>query len=742
MKKSLIIIFLFFFSFLIVSCDMPQSPIVMVNITVENGNGSGTYKQNDMVEISSDSDAFLYWEKDGEMVSTDNPYIFLATKDATYQAIEKQEENDNKNYEKTFLKEVKRTDKFVAYSSPNTAQIRREDALPTEIDSTLRFSAAANEKETGLFNIQALVDVSVELENIIFTDFYKNDKTVISKNNIESYVELYQEVTSNWSELYNQRKSEYPNGVDETPLGTYADPLLPLSAALVTNYKNITLKKGENQGFFFILNIPKNQEKGTYHGQVQLLFKNETKLVLPVEITVFGFNLPDENHAKTIINIVTSEMAALYDVSDNTSVYYAKAWEMMTSHGVSGFTQGTCWGSNTIDEYIRYLKEAAANNRIAVYELTAEYDSGIHIDYTYTEKNIISYTKKGSLDNLLILRAETIHEANGLDIYGYKDIFRILVENSTNELDLLKKAVIYFPQADEPSDIAGYIQNILCENVINSCRDYCLENCDFTGKEQVKESLKNIQYLMTCEPNDTVLNGLKDFKITGFSGSNNCLLNNVKYKNVTGYIPLFTYFMKDSKVANNITKIMNDDAYCTWWYGCIMPVNPYQSLLLNTNRVIIRANRIQEFALGIEGQLYYCCNRTQEYYGGVSYKKTEEEILSGVRYEDAFNDGLLIYPVYNVLKSYNRVTRNPIYYLSSIRLETIAESIDDYNYLYYAFELVEKLPHALQENYQKMLSEAMNSVYDSPATNTKDSDVLFAARLKVAQIIENILKIM
>lgn len=84
----------------------------------------------------------------------------------------------------------------------------------------------------------------------------------------------------------------------------------------------------------------------------------------------------------------------------------------------------------------------------------------------------------GGFDGLLVL--QEYDAPNGA--VRLRTLLTRLVRESTEECDLLKKAIVYFPQNDEPSDERGYIQAILSENAIRRSVAAVLISEDFSQK--------------------------------------------------------------------------------------------------------------------------------------------------------------------------------------------------------------------------------------------------------------------
>ena len=109
---------------------------------------------------------------------------------------------------------------------------------------------------------------------------------------------------------------------------------------------------------------------------------------------------------------------------------------------------------------------------------------------------------------------------------------------------------------------------------------------------------------------------------------------------------------------------------------------------------IVRANKWQQYKLGIEGELHWAVD---------CYSDSNNKYLSNVWTDLStakYIEGLLVYPLYslytNTLGLSDAQANDELMqkysdrFASSIRLENISESIDDYDYLCYANQLINK----------------------------------------------------
>lgn len=634
------------------------------------------------------------------------------------------------------------TQHFIGYGVDTMIQVAQDESDAIETASNIvSMGASIGERENAQVIIKRKSSVSEKSFTVSFTDL-TNGIDTISSSNITASMELYQNVASSWKYASSHNNSLYPSGKTTLPTGILPDALLPMDIAEQTDENKI----GSNliQGIFFTVNVPRGISSGLYKGFISVSIEGEGKINLPIELTVYNFALPEENASKMIVRINDSEMQALYtdlEGSLRETIEYKEAWDLLAERGISGgFACGTPWGSNTIDAYVEALKDIANDNRIATFFLSSNYHDNLSltISYQVTSKSwwgkTTTKTVNENLTNIKILKTED-EVKTGYTIYGLKSILTRLVNESTNSCNLLKKAVVYFPQNDEPAATADYVSNVLSENALKYSIDYVLNHANFTGKAEVRTALQNLQYLVTSAPVSDLTDGLTNVSISNVSGTGAqyCYTASLNYAtNMSGYCSLFSDFYTGSDDYTALIGMLNDDNYSIWWYGCCQPVAPYASYALNAPYTTARVNRWQQFGLGVEGEFYYMANRTQAYDNSTSTPLTEAQILAGgAVYEDGYGDGLLIYSVRNTYGAYGT------YYLSSLRLENIAEGNDDYNYLVYAQSMIDDLG-ANKSIYQTRLDNILATLYTNSATNTTDPVVLRSARAALVELIEEI----
>ncbi len=170
------------------------------------------------------------------------------------------------------------TPQFKVWAPTNTEKVMRDQPFPGgEAAAVLTLEAARNEYESGQVIVKAGTDGLRKLQ-VSIGDLKRTDgPEKIGAEHIELFRQHYIEVKTSTTAAY--------------PKGWYPDALIPLDGML-------TVEAGRNQGIWVKVYVPKGQPAGVYTGEL-LLHETEAPVRVPVELTVWDFELTDESHAKT-----------------------------------------------------------------------------------------------------------------------------------------------------------------------------------------------------------------------------------------------------------------------------------------------------------------------------------------------------------------------------------------------------------------------------------------------------------
>lgn len=237
---------------------------------------------------------------------------------------------------------------------------------------------------------------------------------------------------------------------------------------------------------------------------------------------------------------------------------------------------------------------------------------------------------------------------------------------------------------------------------------------------------------------------------------------------VNSFCPLFNDFSATTtpycaweavaKDYQAVQEALNDPNIHLWWYSCNMSNgNPalashyiggnihhatsYFPTEINGNSLAIdRVNKWQQYKLGIEGELLWAVD--QYMLDGIPNTDVWTEPAKGGSIE-----GILVYPTYSLivhtLKRSDADARALFdagmeRFASSIRLENLSEAADDYDYLQYANELINKgnIINLDVRNYAEKIDAIYNTLFDDvDYDESVTPEAIMKAKKDLAQII-------
>ncbi len=407
---------------------------------------------------------------------------------------------------------------------------------------------------------------------------------------------------------------------EDAYLGFYPDALVPMSNYSFRRHNHI--EAGQNQGIWVNLTIDENTEAGTYTGNGILTLDDET-YEIPVEVLVYDVTMPQEVHPQSSFDI----------------------WYEQIAKGE---------GNNAdADMSLAYFNELV-EHRVMPLSLPDEYEANYTKWLNYVVENMADNPKISSYGIPYKRTADgTLDEK---DFYGLIDMMvekNIELLEAGNNIDLFKKAFCYFGSiCDEPSADKYPIVRDTDLIVTNTKKELAKKLEQYPD---VQESLLSLKHVVTTTYNET-------------------LVGTDEVGGVQTWCPLFDKFnsaefrslMKERQQSTERAKGEN-----VWWYGCINPTSPFPSYHVDANLITSRTLMWMQYDYGVEGNLFWNTCYYQGYQNG-SY--VSRDVWSNpLSWEDCNGDGMLMYPG----KEYG--VDGPI---STLRLESIRESNEDYEYLW------------------------------------------------------------
>ena len=194
---------------------------------------------------------------------------------------------------------------------------------------------------------------------------------------------------------------------------------------------------------------------------------------------------------------------------------------------------------------------------------------------------------------------------------------------------------------------------------------------------------------------------------------------------VQTWCPKFRYFHTQDQRQIYIDRQNSQDRLMgenVWWYGCLDPRAPYPTYHLDDNLISSRIISWMQYDYGIEGELYWAVNWYTSY-TGVRDVWTDAESV-----EQTPGDGYLVYP------GREFGVDSPI---STLRLESIRESREDYEYLWLFEQKIAEYNRTNGTNYDAnaLLQTYFEGLYKGTIPE-RESDLFHQKRLALLGAVE------
>jgi hypothetical protein len=241
---------------------------------------------------------------------------------------------------------------------PHTKVFR--DTPPVETSSVVKLRAARNEYEPGQFAFrsdQALSGVTVEVTELVHSNGSDKIESPSILCNFVGFIPLEKNTPRSNLLQVRQAPCEIP------------DPLL--DAPMLDVPSNTT------QPVWITVRVPANAEPGQYRGEITLTADNVHE-VLPIELTVDPFTLPEERHLLVTNWFRVSGIAA--------------------AHGVELWSEAF-W--SILDRYAQNLAEHRQNVTLVPWtlvEIVKEPDGSLSYDYSRFDRFVELFDKAGAAD--------------------------------------------------------------------------------------------------------------------------------------------------------------------------------------------------------------------------------------------------------------------------------------------------------------------------------------------------------
>ena len=483
-------------------------------------------------------------------------------------------------------------------------------------------------------------------------------------------------ISADCFEIYAEHYMEVMSSYNpQTFFGYYPDALVPLENYRFRRYNSIYA--GKNQGIWLNLNIPTDAQAGLYTGEGKLTLDGQ-EYTVPVELTVYNVTMPEEVHAESSY-LIWYDYAAREEGDASPQMYDSYYWFLADKRIFSDMPGPHI--TTDYATYVDYVAETLAENpKIPCYGLP----------YALTVMNGVSHLNEDRVLEMLNLLADKNIE---------------LRQSGNDTIDLFKKAYYYLGSiCDEPDSVEDYELVRECDLIISKAKFQVAEKLN--AYPDLKESLLSLRHIVTVAYGEELIG-------TDTKGG------------VQTWCPKYRFFHTEAQRQvyedrqNSTDRLMGENV---WWYGCLDPRAPYPTYHLDDNLISSRVVTWMQYDYGIEGELYWCVNWYTSYQGLRDVWTDAESVLQTP------GDGYLLYP------GREFGVKGPI---STLRLESLRESREDYEYLWLFEQKIEEYNGANGTAYDAnaLLQTYFDGLYDG-AIPVRDSDLFHEKRLALLDAIE------
>lgn len=573
------------------------------------------------------------------------------------------------------------------WSAENTVSYMRDSEIPEGAKLDLSMEAIKGETESVQLMITAKEEVTAF--NVSVGDLVSATGEKIEKSNVEVFAEKYIETKA--------PSVDRPFTADMFT-GFYPDALIPIDKFV--KKKENKIAKDNNQGIWFNVNVPSDVESGEYEGKVTLTLNNETQEI-PLKLKVYNVDMPEEMHSTNSFGLWYHYIAYGEDPEKVTDEMYDAYYWFLANKRITpayipfeGCDLGIAYCPEDTDAYAEALVEYAQTGIVSGYGLPCNAVTPNGKDYSVIDKVRLEQLLTSMIDKNIALR-----------------------DSGDERTDLFKKAYIYAGNIiDEPGDKQAEQVKASDKIIIDAKNAVKGLLADYPD---LQESLLALKHVVTIVPSVT----RELFEGDDTTGG------------IQTWCPYVSEFQSESYLAwvqerLNATGRVNGEDF--WWYNCIKPNNPFPSYQLDDNLIASRVMEWMKYDKKISGHIYWGVNfwsKCLSYDNGGKY--VHRDIWNDPNtFETANGDGHLIYP------GGDYALKTPI---STLRLESIREGNEDYEYLWLFAQKIEELNASKGTDFDSdaILSNFYTRIYTGVKPKT-DEQEFKAVRSELLQLLEKL----
>lgn len=457
--------------------------------------------------------------------------------------------------------------------------------------------------------------------------------------------------------------------------GFYPDALVPLENYKTSHYNYINA--GKNQAIMVQANIPADQAAGLYTGTAVLTL-DDASYNIPIELKVYDAEIPVENHMQSGYGIWFEQLA--YGEGYYSEELAQAYWDFL----VEKRTMPMYYPNSvtvSYEAFADFIAESMAENpAISSYRLM----------HTYTNYDLGRIVERESIMSMLTAMAKKNIE---------------LREAGNDDIDLFEKAYFYLGDVvDEPAGTS--IQRVRdCDLIITECKQAVADTYFKEKYPDLYDSCMSVLHLVTAAYNPE-------------------LVGSDTVGGVQTWCPQYQHWHSETQRQEYYNRMNTEDrAYGeeAWWYGCNNPKAPYPTYHLDDDLIGTRVLFWMQHEYGVQGDLYYCVNIVNHADNAAPW--------SEVYYDDAANDGRLLYPgsEFGVF--------GPI---STLRMESIFQGREDYECLWTIEQAILACNEANGTDYDpdELMSWLYEDLYSGMIPERDNAETFAERRIEMLEILE------
>lgn len=457
--------------------------------------------------------------------------------------------------------------------------------------------------------------------------------------------------------------------------GFYPDALVPLENYKTSHYNYINA--GKNQAIMVQANIPADQAAGLYTGTAVLTL-DDASYNIPIELKVYDAEIPVENHMQSGYGIWFEQLA--YGEGYYSEELAQAYWDFLVERRTMPmYYPNSVTGS--YEAFADYIAESMAGNpAISSYRLM----------HTYTNYDLGRIVERESIMSMLTAMAKKNIE---------------LREAGNDDIDLFEKAYFYLGDVvDEPAGTS--IQRVRdCDLIITECKQAVADTYFKEKYPDLYDSCMSVLHLVTAAYNPE-------------------LVGSDTVGGVQTWCPQYQHWHSETQRQEYYNRMNTEDrAYGeeAWWYGCNNPKAPYPTYHLDDDLIGTRVLFWMQHEYGVQGDLYYCVNIVNHADNAAPW--------SEVYYDDAANDGRLLYPgsEFGVF--------GPI---STLRMESIFQGREDYECLWTIEQAILAYNNTNGTDYDpdELMSWLYEDLYSGMIPERDNAETFAERRIEMLEILE------